>query len=267
MDRCCGRSRRCPRPNRRRNQPPLRPLRRHSRPAPPAGRAAERAGEVPHRPSHRHDRFQARCRAAKGAGGVHRRRRYADRRCRRRVFRIRRFRRSATRRHFRRKPQGDRRRAAAEPSRLPPARRRHHQLWLALYARQRLGQLKGPQIRAIEEGDRAVLFYSREDLRAGMVGQSIDGIIGYSPATATAIMRNLVLYSAVRIVRSPLSTHSPSIAGPAPRATPRLVGLPSPRSRRSGWFTHGLFPPAASHTGQPAPPITVCWPMASSTGM
>jgi hypothetical protein len=65
-----------------------------------------------------------------------------------------------------------------------------------LYARNRLGPLHGPLVRAIEEGDRATLFYSRQDLSAGMVGQSVDGIVGYSPATATAIMRNIVLYCA-----------------------------------------------------------------------
>ena len=62
------------------------------------------------------------------------------------------------------------------------------------FARQRLGQIKGPLIRAIEEGDHVTLVYSRQDLSAGIVGESVDGIVGYSPPTATAIMRNLVLY-------------------------------------------------------------------------
>jgi hypothetical protein len=63
------------------------------------------------------------------------------------------------------------------------------------FARSHLGRLSAPRVLAIEEGDRATLFYSREDLSAGLVGEPIDGILGYAPATAIAIMRNLVLYA------------------------------------------------------------------------
>jgi hypothetical protein len=34
---------------------------------------------------------------------------------------------------------------------------------------------------------------SREDLSAGLVGEQIDGIVGYTPDTATDIMRNIIL--------------------------------------------------------------------------
>ena len=37
------------------------------------------------------------------------------------------------------------------------------------------------------------MIYSREDLSAGLVGQPTDGIFGYAPSSATAIMRNIVI--------------------------------------------------------------------------
>ena len=62
-----------------------------------------------------------------------------------------------------------------------------------------VGDLRGPRIKGIKTaaGDRVAVFYSREDLSAGLVGQPVDGIIGYDVATATPIMRNILLYAAV----------------------------------------------------------------------
>jgi hypothetical protein len=61
------------------------------------------------------------------------------------------------------------------------------------FARAQLGMLKSPRVCGIVQDGRVVAYYSREDLSAGIVGEEIDGIYGYSPATATAIMRNIVL--------------------------------------------------------------------------
>ena len=58
-----------------------------------------------------------------------------------------------------------------------------------------LGTLRGPQLRGIEQGGRLVCIYSREDLSTGLVGEAVDGIIGYSPTTATNLMRKIVLYA------------------------------------------------------------------------
>jgi hypothetical protein len=64
------------------------------------------------------------------------------------------------------------------------------------WARQNsVGALKQPRIKGITFGDRVGVFISRDDLSAGLVGEPVDGIIGYSPETATAIMRNIILYS------------------------------------------------------------------------
>jgi hypothetical protein len=64
------------------------------------------------------------------------------------------------------------------------------------FARGRLGQLNSPRIRATDVNGRPAIFFSAEDLSAGLVGQSVDGITGYTPKTATAIMTNLVTQGA-----------------------------------------------------------------------
>jgi hypothetical protein len=58
------------------------------------------------------------------------------------------------------------------------------------------GKLNVPRVRGIEQAGRVEVFYSREDLSAGLVGQPMDGILGYDPNTATQIMRNIILYCA-----------------------------------------------------------------------
>ena len=65
------------------------------------------------------------------------------------------------------------------------------------YAKGRLvGRLNNPRVAAIEVNGRPAVFYSREDLSAGLVGNPVDGVLGYDPETATALMRNLLAYAA-----------------------------------------------------------------------
>jgi hypothetical protein len=59
------------------------------------------------------------------------------------------------------------------------------------------GHLNVPRIRGLEEGDRIQVFYSAEDLSAGLVGQPTDGILGYDSDTAVNLMRNMILISAL----------------------------------------------------------------------
>ncbi|MDB5332538.1 MAG: A-macroglobulin complement component [Phycisphaerales bacterium] len=59
-----------------------------------------------------------------------------------------------------------------------------------------VGKLKTPRLIGIPRGNRIAVFYSREDLTGGLVGEPMDGISGYSPNSATAIMRNIVSYGA-----------------------------------------------------------------------
>lgn len=90
------------------------------------------------------------------------------------------------------------------------------------YARELLiGDMKGPRLKGIKagKGDRIGVFISREDLSAGMVGQPVDGILGYDPETATAIMRNIVIYAANGGQKEPPSKTDP-IAGAPEGADP-----------------------------------------------
>jgi len=61
-----------------------------------------------------------------------------------------------------------------------------------------VGDLRSPRIRAIEHNGRVQVFYSREDLTEGMVGEKVDGVDGYSPESATELMRNMVIYAGFR---------------------------------------------------------------------
>ena len=58
------------------------------------------------------------------------------------------------------------------------------------------GSTRVPRLQAVTVGNRAAVFISREDLSAGIVGQPVDGVIGYDPRSATEIMTRLVLYAA-----------------------------------------------------------------------
>jgi hypothetical protein len=59
-----------------------------------------------------------------------------------------------------------------------------------------MGNLRSGRVIGITQKGRTAVYYSREDLSAGLVGQPTDGIVGYTPQTATAIMRNIILLSA-----------------------------------------------------------------------
>ena len=60
------------------------------------------------------------------------------------------------------------------------------------FARKVLGNTKQPQIKGIEVGGKTRVFFSAEDLSVGLVGMPIDGIHGYEPDAATAIMGNII---------------------------------------------------------------------------
>jgi hypothetical protein len=58
------------------------------------------------------------------------------------------------------------------------------------------GDLKIGRVRVMTLNDRSAVFYSPEDLSAGLVGQPVDAIRGYMPATATQLMVNMILQAA-----------------------------------------------------------------------
>jgi len=80
-----------------------------------------------------------------------------------------------------------------------------------LFARKVLvGDLKVPRVKAISIKGRLAVFYSREDLSAGLVGEPVNGILGYEPQSATEIMRNLVLYSSGIKLKAPAPASKPA---------------------------------------------------------
>jgi hypothetical protein len=88
-----------------------------------------------------------------------------------------------------------------KPTVLPPAHALYasgsanmEQVAYRSYAQRALaGAAKVPRIRALTIGGRPAVLMSREDLSAGMVGQAVDGVIGYEPKTATDLMTRIVL--------------------------------------------------------------------------
>jgi hypothetical protein len=51
-------------------------------------------------------------------------------------------------------------------------------------------------IQAIKFGKRIGVYFSRQDLSCGLVGQPVDGVYGYEPTTATTLMSAMLLYAA-----------------------------------------------------------------------
>ena len=63
------------------------------------------------------------------------------------------------------------------------------------FAKKQIGNMKGPRIRGFEIAKKVRVFYSPEDLSAGIMGKNMDGIFGYDPKTATSIMADILIYS------------------------------------------------------------------------
>ncbi|HWE04683.1 MAG TPA: DUF4159 domain-containing protein, partial [Tepidisphaeraceae bacterium] len=84
-----------------------------------------------------------------------------------------------------------------------------------LFARKTLvGHLRDPRIRAVTVAKgRIGVFFSREDLVEGLVGEPVDGIVGYSPNVATQLMSNMVMYAeqgGIVVIPPPPPTTKPS---------------------------------------------------------
>ena len=116
---------------------------------------------------------------------------------------------------------------AAKPTTLPPAHplyaRGPTKLETVAYrpfAQKVVGNTRSPRLQAITVGDRPAVFFSREDLSAGLVGTTVDGVIGYDARSATDIMTRLVLFA------SPSQAATPPAAPPAPEAQPPASDLP-----------------------------------------
>jgi len=63
------------------------------------------------------------------------------------------------------------------------------------FARKKVGSVRTPQVKGVEINSRLAVFLSAEDLSTGLVGQPVDGVIGYAPESATDIMERVILYA------------------------------------------------------------------------
>jgi hypothetical protein len=61
-----------------------------------------------------------------------------------------------------------------------------------------VGKLKAPRLRGIQVNGRLAVIFSAEDLSEGLVGQPIDGILGYDPETATSLMSSILQYASAK---------------------------------------------------------------------
>jgi hypothetical protein len=69
------------------------------------------------------------------------------------------------------------------------------------FARSRIADLETPRLEGIQIKHRTAVYFSGEDLSVGLVGQQVDGIVGYTPGTALNIMVNIAVSVAPAQVR------------------------------------------------------------------
>jgi hypothetical protein len=105
------------------------------------------------------------------------------------------------------------------------------------FARTQLGNTRAPRLRIITVKNRPAVFFSKEDLSTGLVGQSVDGIYGYDPRTATQLAANVILLATGE-------GNSPPATKPA---TTRSSTKPADRPPRDE-------PPGAGRPPGPRPP-------------
>jgi hypothetical protein len=99
------------------------------------------------------------------------------------------------------------------------------------------GKSNAPRVQGMILGDRVGVFYSREDLSAGLTGTSIDSINGYEPASAVTIMTDILAYAA-KLPAVPAASGAtprpaftpPAATGPTPGPTTRPRTIPRRRT-------------------------------------
>jgi hypothetical protein len=67
------------------------------------------------------------------------------------------------------------------------------QIGYRTFAKRTLSNAKGPRLRAVLVNGRAAVLFSPEDLSVGLVGHPVDGVHGYTPASATALVKAVVV--------------------------------------------------------------------------
>ncbi|MGA2501402.1 MAG: DUF4159 domain-containing protein [Tepidisphaeraceae bacterium] len=92
-------------------------------------------------------------------------------------------------------------------------------------------RMKTPRLRGMDVNKRTAIIFSAEDLSTGLVGQPVDGILGYVPASASQLMSYALLYAAG--VRPP-----PPPEAPKPEAFNLAEAL---EKFAPGWTGTGCF--------------------------
>lgn len=80
------------------------------------------------------------------------------------------------------------------------------------YAQRKTGKTRLPRIRGVELGKRTAAFLSPEDISTGLVGQPVDGVLGYDPESSTKLMAHMILHAA-NIKVAPPSTQPAGAGG------------------------------------------------------
>lgn len=95
-------------------------------------------------------------------------------------------------------------------------------------ARTILGNLKTGRLQAIEVNNRKAVLISREDLSVGLVGQPVEGVIGYAPQSATELMANMV----ESVVKTPAKVTATKPTTPATKATTKPAVKPKAKTTK-----------------------------------
>ena len=108
------------------------------------------------------------------------------------------------------------------------------------------GKMNVPRLKAVRVGDRPAILFSREDMTAGLVGQSVGGIVGYAPATATELMRRIVLRAAGMTMPEPPSTQPAKPKGKGKKKAPKTPTFEVPPVDAPKTPTADKTPPAGT---------------------
>jgi hypothetical protein len=110
------------------------------------------------------------------------------------------------------------------------------------FAQKLLGNKHDPQLRAIVKNGKPVVYYSAQDLSVGMVGQTVEGIIGYDAPTATVVMRNILLHASQSVsgatvagaLAPPAGEEASATAAPpaAPKGPPPAKPKPANKDKK-----------------------------------
>jgi hypothetical protein len=96
-----------------------------------------------------------------------------------------------------------------------------------------VGNSRGGRLVGVTINNKLAVIASREDLSVGLVGNSIDGIIGYTPRMATTLMANII-ESVLPKPPPPATTQSTTRPTTGPATAPTVKPQIAPANPRPG---------------------------------